>query len=501
MCDSHGMSDLPVNLPVIAPQCKHYGVCGSPAHYLHDGQSLCVLHAPTGDKDLTAAANLLANLLAGGQCDFRWMWFGNRLPAQAFADYVFLETADFSNVTAESVAFPRTTFRQDVIFEGARIGKIILSDCVIQGTLGINTLHPMSEIRVIRTMVEHSVTIASFTSSHVDFEGSVFEDAVSVTGLSLDSLSLVGTIFRSGFRVRGEIRQFIDVRKAAFSEVVDLQSCRLNISIDFDSAVFTEGSVLDVRCAYFRDGLSLSRRDQPSCVFLDGAVLASRAIFKTPMGQPKLRIIAQTKPPEFKGVATSFVNVDLSECRLLGNSFANIELSDVTWALHRKRAVLYEEIVVRSGGAIPLKSLQEAYQVLKRRYEVLGDHVIAGDFHYGEIEMRRHRSTNIRSIICWEFVYWLFSGYGTRPNRAVISLVALVFASALLFWLSGSFPLLSDALQYSVAVSTFLKVEPDKFTPSIQLNRFAAWVQLVEATAAVVLIALFVLALRTRLRR
>jgi hypothetical protein len=127
--------------------------------------------------------------------------------------------------------------------------------------------------------------------------------------------------------------------------------------------------------------------------------------------------------------------------------------------------------------------------------------VIAGDFHYGEIEMRRHRSTNIRSIICWEFVYWLFSGYGTRPNRAVISLVGLVFASALLFWLSGSFPLLSDALQYSVAVSTFLKVEPDKFTPSIQLNRFAAWVQLVEATAAVVLIALFVLALRTRLRR
>ena len=92
------MSDSPVDLPVIAPECKHYGVCRSPAHYVYDGQSLCVLHAPTADKDLTASANMLANLLAAGQCDFRWMWFGNTLPGETFADHVFLETADFSNV-------------------------------------------------------------------------------------------------------------------------------------------------------------------------------------------------------------------------------------------------------------------------------------------------------------------------------------------------------------------------------------------------------------------
>ena len=195
----------------------------------------------------------------------------------------------------------------------------------------------------------------------------------------------------------------------------------------------------------------------------------------------------------------TLTNVDLSECRLVGNVITQINLTNLQWPQRFGRSVLYDEIAMRRGAPIPFSSLKESYQILKQKYQLMGDHARAGDFHYGEMEMRRREYGWPWRILCPEFLYWALSGYGTGYIRAFFMLVVLtvLFAGLYLWEAPSSFGLdFWKALLFSIKVTTLQRPSPpDGF------NLTGQWFQAAHAILGPVQIALFALALRMRLKR
>jgi hypothetical protein len=199
----------------------------------------------------------------------------------------------------------------------------------------------------------------------------------------------------------------------------------------------------------------------------------------------------------------TFRNADLTDCRIVGNRVESMTFADVKWPTYRGRVVIRDEVVVRMGviNELRIGKIREAYETLKGKYQAQGSQRIAGEFHYGEMEMRRHDQGNLGSILCWEYLYWLLSGYGTRPVRALSILAALTLTAAVAYWGMGGFDSMLDALRFSIANATLQRPEADKFTPAMSASAATSWIQVFQAAISAIQIALFVLALRMRLKR
>ena len=68
------------------------------------------------------------------------------------------------------------------------------------------------------------------------------------------------------------------------------------------------------------------------------------------------------------------------------------------------------------------------YRALRKGREDGNDTPGAGDFYYGEMEMRRHSAPFGERSILW--LYWLFSGYGLRATRALLALALTITLGA-----------------------------------------------------------------------
>ncbi|MFZ2087710.1 MAG: hypothetical protein WAU47_03965, partial [Desulfobaccales bacterium] len=143
--------------------------------------------------------------------------------------------------------------------------------------------------------------------------------------------------------------------------------------------------------------------------------------------------------------------------------------------------------------------IEKLYRELKINYERQEDYKNAGDFHYGEMEM--HRRANPNQI--WYHFYWGLSGYGERPFRALVCLMALFPGLALLIWNFGI------TYANSIAPASFLDtllfiLEKSTFQRPTWLNPQEFW-SILFINLSVLLIpgqaALFILALRNRLGR
>jgi hypothetical protein len=136
-----------------------------------------------------------------------------------------------------------------------------------------------------------------------------------------------------------------------------------------------------------------------------------------------------------------------------------------------------------------------------------GDHERVSDFHYGEKEMRRKNRLTAPALRFFLTLYWLLSGYGERYLRPLISAAVLLVVSTFLYLTlglhpKGAPPLVArsasdwlEAIHYSFRVMTLLK--PDDLIP----EKSAQWINTVQSIFGPVLLGLFVLALRQRLKR
>jgi uncharacterized protein YjbI with pentapeptide repeats len=143
------------------------------------------------------------------------------------------------------------------------------------------------------------------------------------------------------------------------------------------------------------------------------------------------------------------------------------------------------------------EQLAKVYRALRKGREDAKNEPGAGDFYYGEMEMRRAgNSSRGERFAVW--LYWLVSGYGLRPLRALLALLVLVaVCSAVLagegFTTSRGY---SDAFLASLAASINLEyLDADAFTVTGQ------WIRILLRILGPTLFGLMLLALWGRVKR
>jgi uncharacterized protein YjbI with pentapeptide repeats len=245
-----------------------------------------------------------------------------------------------------------------------------------------------------------------------------------------------------------------------------------------------------------------------------------------------------------KGVL-KLIDLSLAHAQFKGTDLRRVEFYDVSWPSWWWRLVVYDEIqlhqrkwayisyLLKYGGlwrkrnhfkrlenkpkrkglehkpktpsSKDFEAVERLYRQLKTNYEEERDLKRVGDFHYGEMEMHRRGSTWRWFPLYWYNLYWLSSGYGECPLRAVLTLAGLLLAFSILFLklenglesLGGwNWSGLWNSLLYVFQQGTLQR--PDWLKPATAGGKFLAALMpiLIPGQAA-----LFLLALRNRLGR
>lgn len=138
------------------------------------------------------------------------------------------------------------------------------------------------------------------------------------------------------------------------------------------------------------------------------------------------------------------------------------------------------------------------YRELRRSLESKSDMPGAADFYYGEMEMRRHDVRTSRLDRFLISLYWLVSGYGLRPLRALAMWVLLIAVGTFVMSLGG----FSDNDFSWTRASLFSARASLPGVPTVEtLTRFGQTVELALRILGPILAALFLIALRARVMR
>lgn len=115
---------------------------------------------------------------------------------------------------------------------------------------------------------------------------------------------------------------------------------------------------------------------------------------------------------------------DLSRVELRQVNLRGVGFDRVKWCKVYGRRGVFDEKILRSGSESSLgdpptfDQIRFLYAQLKSHWTSQGQAELAGEFHYGEREMARLGSDQLdeRGI---NFLYWVLSGYGEKPMRAL----------------------------------------------------------------------------------
>jgi hypothetical protein len=203
------------------------------------------------------------------------------------------------------------------------------------------------------------------------------------------------------------------------------------------------------------------------------------------------------------------VKVNLSRAHVRDTYFRGVLMHDITWASVRGRRTIYDEVWDRettAHHAPMLPVIEAAYRTIRVSIEDGKDFATASDFYFGEMDARRKQMPALRRyFFSVEALYWLLSGYGTKPVRAFLWLLAWIgvhalITGAVLYGAGLHLPdpdLAANAVERTLKLLSPLRGSGD--APSLR-----SWWFLVDfaiGAFAVTQTALFALALRARIKR
>jgi uncharacterized protein YjbI with pentapeptide repeats len=481
-------------------QCKHYQICGLDVEG-NPAEGLCILHSTDPAKDTDAFAEALAT--------------HRERTGDNFTDFVFPGIADFARATFSGAAdFSGATFSGAADFSGATFGG---DASFFEATFG---------------------------------EGARFAKATFGKGVNFSRATFswdpdfISTTF-------GEDARFFE---ATFGGGASFFKATFGGDADFARAWFSKGaSFFDATFSGDADfsGATFSGKTSFHGATFSGRTRFARRSVRAPVGGPRSprpprpaeagHIFAGTEvdfrqvvidPPD----AATFLEADLTKCQFQDTDLRKVQMVGEEWPQtywHKisRRTVVYDECLLwkekndRSTAtrSLPWSQLERLYRELKQNYEDRRDYERAGDFHYGEKEMRRQNPGTTGGLRLFLTLYWLFSGYGERYLRPLLWARLLFVGSTFgymwwglrpkdggssLVWTNDGWDLLGrsslvwtngwDWLQgayYSFRVMTFLK--PDDWIPV----GYAHVINTFQTLLAPIFLGLFALALRQRLKR
>jgi len=390
-----------------------------------DENPVCLMHSRDPEKSDAEFQKEFERILrhAGdGLADFSGFIFsgsdyrGREFVAQCGFDHAtFTQGANFWGAAfKQNAAFQGATFTQEANFyfvtfkQSADFGGVTF-------TRGANFEHARftQDARFSSARFAHDALFygATFTSD-IRFDHAEFTRRANFFG---------ATFARGANFFAAEFAQDADFSYAAFAQRAEFSLSTFAGTVDFQVARFTGGAEFK-QTQFTRD--CQDKGHEPGPVF-------SSAVFE----EPGNVVFSRT----YLGRAL-FHNCDVSR----------MNFSVVTWCKRSngKRMVFDEAVDPRHKAATALRLreddlnprnyrlIAELYQQLKKNYDDRRDYWTAGDFHYGEMEMKRlasdHRNKALRwlhsnlGLLAW---YKYASEYGESYVRPawLLGLVLLVF--------------------------------------------------------------------------
>ena len=414
--------------------------CGRPIHSApdHDPRPVCLMHSrdlqksnATFQKEIEAILNAAGNGIADfakfvfpgaghGEREFTAVCVFHSATFTRDARFYnarFMQYADFSRATfthnadfrdasfTQKADFSRATFAHNAIFRGASF---------------------MQNADFSRVTVAHNAHFnnASFTQEG-DFRTASFNGDADFfkTNFTRKAEFSSATFMQESNFYQATFTDNADFAWATFKEYVGFSKTSFVQIADFTGAKFLEAT--EFRETEFRGHDKDNRSSAQE--FLPGPIFS----------------LAEFSQPE----AVTFYKTYLGQALFHNCDVSKLNFSSVEWRRRRgsrKRVVFEEEVDLTSAKDLrPAKDgpderdyglIAELYQQLKKNYDERKDYWTAGDFHYGELEMKRLASRRKNKVLRWlvqhlRLVAWYkyASHYGESYVRPAIWLGATLF--------------------------------------------------------------------------
>jgi hypothetical protein len=419
--------------------------CGRPIHRAegNDATPVCLMHSRNPQKSDAAFREEFEAILkaaGGGIADF--------------TEFVFPSANPRRGGFAASCIFQRAVFTQETNFSGAMFTQ--------EANFGGATFTQNADFSGVVFKLEANFSGVTFTQS-ANFSGAMFTQSANFR----DSVFTLGANFwGTGFTRDAYFIRAVFTRDASFEGAAFLQN-----------AYFT--------LATFAQDAKFSGAGFEQIVWFDRAKFLGAAEFREPRfrqdGQPHpgpIFSMAVFSRPE----AVIFYKTYLGQALFHNCDVSKVAFSSVEWGEREgKRMVFEEEVDLKAAPNLkPAKDspderdcglIAELYQQLKKNYDERKDYWTAGDFHYGEMEMKRlatPRAERLARFFDWlklrvpdtiwidriervvhrvrrewhrrlSLVAWYrwASEYGESYARPALWLATILFAFALLYPVAG----------------------------------------------------------------
>lgn len=462
-----------------AARCGSDG-CDLPA--VKDSTS-CILHDYCADKDVTAFLKALETRDFDGYLDYREIVFPVAFPIDHFFDRTIaglnLEDATFHS----EFRLSNTTFVSPVSLFGANFNKAVtITHTVFEDELnfgaGLETLLLQTSVFKGDVFFAYLVALKGFY-----LESSQFEQWADFTEVDFSQVAVLYDLtFCGESNFRGALFRDARFHKVQFKENVSFRSSVVRERLTLDDCAFEKA--LDFR--------SVEQRSD-ACITFRGANLEKALVTSTDLRRVNLEDI------RWREASTA-----RSRRRALVEEFTDVHFEGQVFD-----AGFYEFNAATAG------QVEVAYRQLKHMSDDGADHELAGEFHIGEMEMKRRQLSWSRVDRYPLEAYRIVSLYGERWLRPLLLLVALVLlvAVANLFFgitiagtridygLRGTFDAGALALDLGRCIIYAVESVTLRRPQDVKLTDASRAVSVAGSIAGPVLIALLVLALRERLKR
>jgi uncharacterized protein YjbI with pentapeptide repeats len=356
----------------------------------------------------------------------------------SFEDVIFEGPANFGRVKFEGPAnFGRVKFEGPANFSGAQFA----GDADFRGA----QVRGIADFGVARFSGASNLGPLSTTKSLV-LNGAVFQEHVTVA-VRAERLCAVGTRFQAGADIRAQSAE-ITFERATFGAASTVSTASGDTAsetlLTVDCGKKTIPSVVSLRWARIKD-LAFSLVDLRECEFRDAQGLEGLSLEQVLFDE--MRGWHWHKKWPFPIRYTRRVAI-AEEHRWRKEN----QRAPAMWPFKASEQ-RHARDSDKSDRPTP-HQIVAVYRALRKGVEERKNEPGAGDWYYGEMEMRRHTSytgpepgerVTLQEAAGYDstrrapwgekvvlFLYWLTSGYGLRASRALIALAVTIVCSAVL---------------------------------------------------------------------
>ena len=257
----------------------------------------------------------------------------------------------------------------------------------------------------------------------IDFEFATFSSGVNFRQATFDSMADFN---------HTEFNGMASFMETTFSDRAYFYGARFKGKALFDGAIFKGSTIFDK--VIFRD----------TCTF-EGAIIRKTCVFDA---DTTFKVVSHLRDIDIQG-RLNFIGTKVSNLSFLGTDLRKIEFKRPYWAQQKKTSpllpwvswsydVLYDEIIAdelyrnrkleaEENWVEYYEKVEDLYRQLKQKNKEDHNEPLVSKWHFREKEVFRKKSLwRRRNPLSFTNLYWAFSGYGERPLRAMIMLLALL---------------------------------------------------------------------------